>query len=125
MSKIIDILRKNYLISKLTRDKRIEIDNNMQLSSESKNIVKYEQLENYLQSKKIPEKYYSIGNDKEDSICINFISKWLVYYSERGEKKVFLESFNEEEACQLFLLIVKKSIATDTGREEIFLYEKL
>lgn len=125
MSKIIDILRKNYLIDKLTKDKRIEIENNMQLRSESKAIVQYEQLEKYLQSKTIPEKYYSIGKDKEDSICICFLNKWLVYYSERGEKKVFLESLNEEEACQLFLLIVKKSIATDTGREAIYMYEKL
>lgn len=51
----------------------------------------------------VPHYYYSIcgsGEDEEQRIClINEAGKWLVYYSEDGDRMEVSEYANEAEAC--------------------------
>ncbi|MBP0985096.1 MAG: hypothetical protein J6A19_15365 [Oscillospiraceae bacterium] len=51
----------------------------------------------------IPHYYYNIcgtGEDEEQRIClVNESGKWLVYYSEDGERLEVSEYLDEAEAC--------------------------
>lgn len=122
---IIDDLRKYYIIKTLTIRKREKIDSYTVLSDESNLIATINDLIFYLKEKDIPINYYAIGVDSEDRICILKDKVWLVFYSERGKRRVLFNSSNEKEACQSFLLILKKTIATDTNRIRIDLYNRL
>lgn len=122
---MIDDLRKTYIIKTLTVNKRREIDCFTVLSDESKLILTTNELMLYLEEKDIPIKYYAIGVVEEDKICILKDEVWLVFYSERGKRRILFSSNKEKEACQSFLLILKKTIATDTNRKSINLYKNL
>ena len=61
-----------------------------------------DELKERLKAEKIPNGWYfleQIGNN-DDKTCLEFSEgKWLVYYSERGEKLEFSSFETEAEAC--------------------------
>lgn len=49
----------------------------------------------------IPHYYYSVGSDEDQRVClVESGGKWLVYYSEDGEKLDLTEHGSEEAACE-------------------------
>lgn len=55
----------------------------------------------------VPHYYYNIcgsGEDEDQRICLaNENGRWLVYYSENGDRAEINEYLNESEACEDFL----------------------
>lgn len=44
--------------------------------------------------------YYSIGSDEDQRVCmVESGGRWIVYYSEDGEKQDVNEYSNEADAC--------------------------
>ena len=44
------------------------------------------------------------GGDKHNTLCINFEDeKWVVYFSERGQRTYYAWFLLEEDACRYFL----------------------
>lgn len=49
----------------------------------------------------IPHYYYSIGSDEDQRVClIESGGKWVVYYSEDGERLDVNEYGSEADACE-------------------------
>ncbi|POZ17253.1 hypothetical protein C3Z09_09420 [Lelliottia aquatilis] len=69
------------------------------------------ELINLLISMNLPKGSYSIGSDKNESLCfIHDGFLWVVFYSERGQKTEPEYFSNEEEACDVFLSRLKKML---------------
>lgn len=69
--------------------------------------MKVSELNDILQSKKVPEHWYAINGLKEDAVCIVksgiFHQNWEVFYVERGKKYEVFVTSTENEACEYFL----------------------
>ena len=69
--------------------------------------MKVSELNNILQSKKVPEHWYAINGLKENAHCIRkcgiISQKWEVLFFERGDKYSVFVTESESEASQEFL----------------------
>lgn len=69
------------------------------------------ELINLLISMNLPHGSYSIGFDKNESLCLIYDGAlWVVFYSERGQKTEPVYFTEEEEACDALLLRLKKML---------------
>lgn len=56
-----------------------------------------------LHDNNIPEYCYSIDNEKNESLCLlQENEKWIIFYSERGERNDSEYYDSEEIACECF-----------------------
>ena len=70
--------------------------------------MSYAALRKVLKEFDVPELYYSIGSQVDDSVCIEYINgKWIVYEGTRGHK-INVRSFPTvyEAGCELFESVV-------------------
>lgn len=66
-----------------------------------------EELVDFFRRNGIPDKYYSIYKDKDETICLEKTkNEWLVYYSERGSKKELGWGKTESQALDILRLYV-------------------
>lgn len=71
--------------------------------------MRFDELQDELNRLRIPPAYYSlVGGNYSETVCIvKEDGKWIVYYSERGRRKIYGTFDDEEEACTCFLKKVK------------------
>lgn len=66
-----------------------------------------DKLRKYFKEENIPDNYFGIYEDKDDAFCIkNCGSEWLVYFSERGEKKELGWGKTESQGLDILRLYV-------------------
>jgi len=62
-----------------------------------------------LTQNKIDPDYYSIGEEKNESLClVEDLSGWCVFYSERGRRTEPKYYYTECDACKAFLSRIEK-----------------
>jgi hypothetical protein len=80
--------------------------------------VNIKQLENTLLKMNVSSSYYTInGSLKTDTYVLNEVhGKWeYFYFDEKGNRQNYKVFEKEEEACNLFLSIIKNEISYPTS----------
>ena len=76
-----------------------------------------EELKNLLDEKGISPNRYSLnGGLENDTLCIEKVfCKWVVYYTERGNKYNEKSFLNENDACEYFYKLLAEDCSTMFG----------